>query len=221
MKNFKNTSKLLLLLLIFSMTLTACAPAAEKPAEAPQETAPADEVEETNQEPAEELAELPPAQKEAGDYSFENSGINSENLFDYLNREDSVYIDLRNYEDYSKKHFKNFEVVPFFAFIHNENAGEEGFPQLFKGEHDAPEAVYESSVSILKAIFPQDKNLMLMCQSGGRVAMLMKMLEANGYDMSKVYNIGGLAQYTGSEYRDLITDTEEFNVEVDYKVNAQ
>lgn len=200
--------KVLSVLLILTIVLAGCAQA-PAPAPAP---APAQE---------EKLAELPASQKVAGDYTFENSGINHENLLDYMNREDSVYIDLRNYEDYSKKHFKNFEVIPFFAYIYNENAGTEGFPQLFKGTHDAPVAVYDSSVSVLNALFPKDKNLMLMCQSGGRVAMLMKMLAANGYDMSKVYNIGGMAQYTGEQFREFMTDTEELNVEVTYIINAQ
>ena len=199
--------KVLSLLLILTIVLAGCASA---PAQAPA-PAPAQE---------EKLAELPAAQKVAGDYTFENSGINHENLLDFMNREDSVYIDLRNYEDYSKKHFKNFEVIPFFAYIYNENAGTEGFPQLFRGTHDDPAAVYDSSGAILNALFPKDKNLMLMCQSGGRVAMLMKMLAANGYDMSKVYNIGGMAQYTGEQFREFITDTEELNVEVKYIINA-
>ena len=199
--------RFLSVLLILTIVLAGCsAPASNPPAPTESES------------PA--LAELPPAQKVEGDYSFENSGINHENLLDYLYREDSVYIDTRNYEDYSKKHFKNFEVIPFFAYIYNENAGTEGFPQLFKGTHEEPLAVYESSEAILNALFPKDKNLMIMCQSGGRVAMLMKMLEAYGYDMDKVYNIGGMAQYTAEQYRDLITDTEELNIEVNYIINA-
>ncbi|NLJ57442.1 MAG: hypothetical protein GX339_01185 [Tissierellia bacterium] len=199
--------RFLSVLLILTIVLVGCsAPASNPPAPTESES------------PA--LAELPPAQKVEGDYSFENSGINHENLLDYLYREDSVYIDTRNYEDYSKKHFKNFEVIPFFAYIYNENAGTEGFPQLFKGTHEEPVAVYESSEAILNALFPKDKNLMIMCQSGGRVAMLMKMLEAYGYDMDKVYNIGGMAQYTAEQYRDLITDTEELNIEVNYIINA-
>lgn len=199
--------RFLSVLLILTIVLAGCsAPASNPPAPTESES------------PA--LAELPPAQKVEGDYSFENSGINHENLLDYLYREDSVYIDTRNYEDYSKKHFKNFEVIPFFAYIYNENAGTEGFPQLFKGTHEEPVAVYESSEAILNALFPKDKNLMIMCQSGGRVAMLMKMLEAYGYDMDKVYNIGGMAQYTAEQYRDLITDTEELNIEVNYIINA-
>lgn len=207
--------KLFSLVLILAIVLTGCAqPAAPAPTPAPAPPAAETPVEEPK------AMELPQAQKTAGDFTFENSGVNHENLLDYMDVEGAVYIDLRNYEDYAKKHFKNFEVIPFFAYIYNENAGTEGFPQLFKGTHDQPVAVYESSEAILKALFPKDKTIFLMCQSGGRVAMLMKMLNAQGYDMSKIYNVGGMAQYTGEQYREFITDTEELNVEAKYIINA-
>ncbi len=200
--------KLFSIVLILAIVLTGCAqPAAPAPAPAPA--------------PVEEKAVLPASQKTAGDFTYENSGINHENFLEYMDVEDAVYIDLRNFEDYSKKHFKNFEVIPFFAYIYNENAGSEGLPQLYKGTPDAPEAVYDSSEAILNALFPKDKTLLIMCQSGGRVAMLMKILAAKGYDMSKVYNIGGMAQYTADQYRSFLTDTEELNVEAKYIINAQ
>ena len=47
-----------------------------------------------------------------------------------------------------------------------------------------------------------------------------KYFERLGYDMSKIYNVGGMAQYAGEQYRDYITDTEELNIEVKYLINA-
>jgi len=200
--------RILALLLITMLLLSGCAAKTTPPADPPAVSTPETPV----------AVELPAAQTVAGDYTFENSGINFNNLLEYIDSEDVLFIDLRNYEDYSKKHFRNFEVIPFFAFIYNEKAGEEGFPQLYKGTPEAPVAVYESSEVILNALFPKDKTIMLMCQSGGRVAMLMKILAANGYDMSKIYNIGGMAQYTDEMYRSYITDTEELNVAGAYTV---
>ena len=55
-----------------------------------------------------------------------------------------------------------------------------------------------------------------MCQSGGRVSQLMNLLKARGWDMSKVYNVGGMAQYAGAEYRDIVTDTPEIAVTAKY-----
>ncbi|MDL2218448.1 hypothetical protein LJC27_07285 [Christensenellaceae bacterium OttesenSCG-928-M15] len=166
------------------------------------------------------LPELPQPRSTEGDYSLDASGITSANLLDYLNRSDTVYIDLRNYEDYALKHFKNFEVIPYFALVFDEAAGTPDKPQLFGGSLDAPVATYTSSQSILESMFPKDKTIMLMCQSGGRVEKMMKLLESLGYDMSKVYNVGGVAQYTGSEYQSYITDTEEVLINVEYSVNA-
>ena len=34
--------------------------------------------------------------------------------------------------------------------------------------------------------------------------------------MSKVYNVGGMAQYAGAEYRDIVTDTAEITVTATY-----
>lgn len=153
---------------------------------------------------------------EAGVYSPACSSINKDNLTQYLGREDVVYIDLRDYEDYAKKHLKGFEVVPYFAAVFNAEAGTEGKPQLFGGEVTAPVATYEQSVSILNQFVPKDKTVFLMCQSGGRVVNMMKLLEANGYDMTKIYNVGGMGQFTTPDFREYTTDTAEFTVAANY-----
>ena len=50
--------------------------------------------------------------------------------------------------------------------------------------------------------------------------MLMDILNANGYDMSKVYNIGGMANYTGAEYRDYLVETSEFAISDSYEMTG-
>ena len=109
------------------------------------------------------------------------------------------YIDLRDYADYAKKHLRNFECIPYFALIFNE-----------------PIPVYAESDELLEALFPKNKVIFLMCQSGGRVNQLMKLLNARGWDMTKIYNIGGMAQYAGPEYRELTTDAPEILVNATY-----
>ena len=59
-----------------------------------------------------------------------------------------------------------------------------------------------------------------MCQSGGRVNNMMKLLSARGWDMSKIYNIGGMAHYSGAEYRSIVTDTPEIIIEATYNFDA-
>ena len=117
-----------------------------------------------------------------------------------MNRLDTVYIDLRDYKDTQLKHFRNFEVVPFFGLIYNKEAPDNPESvQLFGGETTEPIPMYEESGQLLEELFPRDKNIVFVCQSGGRVGMMMNILEAYGYDMSKVYNEGGIANYTDAK----------------------
>ena len=147
--------------------------------------------------------------------------INAENLTQYLGRNDVYYIDLRDYEDYAAKHLRNFEVIPFFAYIWNAEANTNpDMIQLYGGDLKDPEPVYEESDQILEFLFPKDKTLFLMCQSGGRVGMMMDILAARGWDMSKVYNIGGLAQYSVPEYRDMTVEMPEFVLDINYNLEG-
>lgn len=149
------------------------------------------------------------------------SSITADNLLDYLGRDDVLYIDLRNYEDYIMKHFRNFEVIPYFGLIFNAEAHEdESMIHLYGGNPKEPVPVYEESDKMLELLFPKDQTLFLFCQSGGRVAMMMDILAARGWDMSKIYNIGGMAQYTGREYVPYIVDTMEFGIVPEYTVTG-
>lgn len=154
---------------------------------------------------------------EANSFAASCSSINSENLIEYMGREDVVYIDLRDYNDYAKKHLKNFEVIPYFAVVFNADANTDAtLPQLYAGTVKEPIDVYAESDDLLHAMIPTDKTVFLMCQSGGRVAQMMSLLEAKGYDMSKIYNVGGMGQMEGSEYRPYTTDNAELVINATY-----
>lgn len=154
---------------------------------------------------------------EAGVYSPDCGSINASNLQDYLGRDDVVYIDLRDTADYTQKHLRNFENIPFFAFMWNQNANtDETMIQLYGGDPTDPVAVYEESDELLHELFPQDKTIFLMCQSGGRVVHMMNILAAKGYDMSKIYNVGGMGQYTSGALDEYVVDTPELKVEAAY-----
>ncbi len=156
-----------------------------------------------------------------GDYGPTCSSIGPHNLLEYLNRSDIFYIDTRDHNDYMKKHFRNFEVVPFFGLIFNADANEDAsLPHLYGGTPTEPVPVYEESDEILEALFPKGKTLFIMCQSGGRVGMLMNILKARGWDMTKVYNIGGMAQYTGPEYKAITVDTPEMIMNITYSMEG-
>ena len=59
-----------------------------------------------------------------------------------------------------------------------------------------------------------------MCQSGGRVAQLLQILNAKGYDMSKIYNVGGMGQYTAAGFKDYVVDALEFKVNATYAIEG-
>lgn len=152
-------------------------------------------------------------------YSVACSSVNPENLDQYLNRNDVLYIDIRDFKDTTMKRFRNFEVVPYFAYIFNANAHtDENLIQLFGGTPAEPIAVYVESEILLNQFFPKDKTLFIICAAGGRVNQLMNILKAYGYDMSRVYNIGGVGQYTDSKYAPFLADTAEFTIEGEYKI---
>lgn len=170
------------------------------------------------------LGELPASlinENEEKKYAATNSNINVDNLDEYLNREDVIYIDIRDYNAYAQKHFKNFEVVPYFGFLFNNEAHTNpDMIQLYGGTPEEPVDVYEESDSILNAIFPKDKTIFIMCEAGGRVTQMMQILDAKGYDMSKIYNVGGVGQYTDPKYAEYLTDTIEFVLDATYSMEG-
>ena len=168
--------------------------------------------------------ELPAARLNEDDeapYAATNSSITVDNLDEYLNRSDVVYIDIRDYNDYSKKHFKNFEVLPYFGYVFNEEANTNPeMIQLYGGTPEEPVEVYEQSDALLNAMIPQDETVFLMCEKGGRVTQMMQVLDARGYDMSKIYNVGGVGQYTDGKYKEFLTDTYEFDLDATYNIEG-
>lgn len=203
--------KKIVVLFALTLMLAGCTPATETKTNAGTDTTIATE---------QQLAELPASlvdENAEAPYASTNSSITVENLDEYMNRSDVLYIDIRDYSDYAAKHFKNFEVVPYFGYVFNAEAHtDSNMIQLFGGTPEEPVAVYEESESVLSALFPKDKTLFIMCEKGGRVTQLMQILDAHDYDMSKIYNIGGMGQYTDAKYKDMITDSYELTLDATY-----
>ena len=128
----------------------------------------------------------------SNDYSNSCSGINTHNLYQYLGRSDVKYVDLRGYKETLSAGgaLKGFEHIEFFEDIYSSGATTE--KQLFNKDY-TPKYTY--SVTLLEQIFPKDKTIFLSCASGGRVVHMMNILERYGWDMSKIYNVGGYNNY--------------------------
>jgi len=142
-----------------------------------------------------------------------DKNINEETIDKYLNRSDSVYLDMRmlkdpgNYEaiggdSYLSGFVKGFEVVPYPLLVNVSGLPEE-VGQTYTGKtlytyvNDKYIANYEESLEILEYYFPKDKNIFLMCGGGGYAGMTKNMLVELGWDENKIYNVGGYWSYNG------------------------
>lgn len=147
-----------------------------------------------------------------GEFGIDKN-INEETIDNYLNREDSVYRDMRmlkdpgNYEAiggdaYLSGFVKGFEVVPL-PYLVNVSGLPEEVGDTYKGKTLFTEkggeytANYEESMDILEYLFPKDKNIFLMCGGGGYAGMTKTMLVKLGWDENKIYNVGGYWYYEG------------------------
>ena len=157
-----------------------------------------------------------------------DKNINESTIDNYLNREDSVYRDMRmlkdpgNYEaiggdSYLSGFVKGFEVVPYPLI-----ATVKGLPSevgdsytgatLFTITDDGQYlANYEESLEILEYYFPKDKNIFLMCGGGGYAGMTKNMLISLGWDSNKIYNVGGYWYYNGNNNVLVKNDKETYD----------
>ena len=143
-----------------------------------------------------------------------DKNINESTIDNYLNREDSVYYDMRmlvdeaNYEaiegdSYLSGFIKGFDVMPFPYLVNVSGLPEEvgdtytGKTLFTYSEEKGYVANYEESLEILEYYFPKDKSIFLMCGGGGYAGMTKAMLVALGWDANKIYNIGGYWYYEG------------------------
>lgn len=144
-----------------------------------------------------------------------DKNINESTIDNYLNREDSVYYDMRmlideaNYEaiqgdSYLSGFVKGFEVVPYPYLVNvtglpeavgKPYSGKTLFTQTEDGKYTPN---YEESMSVLEYLFPKDKNIFLMCGGGGYAGMTKAMLVSLGWDANKIYNTGGYWYYEGT-----------------------
>jgi rhodanese-related sulfurtransferase len=108
----------------------------------------------------------------------------------YAVRTDVQFIDLRNLTDIVNGWHKDATVIPFFAFLEAEDI-------LVRQDGDwvfAAEDIVDETA--LRAIFCEDKNIILFCKSGTRAGYVMDALEYLGYE--NVWNAGGFDDYAGS-----------------------
>ena len=112
-----------------------------------------------------------------------DKNINEATIDEYLNREDSVYRDMRMLEDpgnyeaiggdrFLSGYIEGFEVIPLPYIIPvtglpNEVGDTYTGTTLFYDNNGTYIANYEESMDIIEKIFPKDKVIFLMCGGGG------------------------------------------------------
>lgn len=164
-----------------------------------------------------------------------DKNINEETIDKYLNRDDTVYIDLRmlkdpgNYEaiggdSYLSGFVKGFKVIPYplicnVTGLPTEVGDSYTGKTLYTVNNNTYTANYEESLEFLEYHFPKDKNIFLMCGGGGYAGMMKNMLISLGWDENKIYNIGGYWYYQGKNNVD-VKKTIEDKITYDFwKVN--
>lgn len=165
-----------------------------------------------------------------------DKNINEETLDEYLNREDTVYRDVRmlkdpgNYEaiggdSYLSGFVKGFEVIPLPYIIPitdlpkevgNTYKGKTLF-KIDKNNNYIPN--YEESLEILEYYFPKDKNIFIMCGGGGYAGMTKQLLVSLGWDENKIYNVGGYWFYNGKNNIEVKTTRNGKTIYDFWKVN--
>ena len=161
-----------------------------------------------------------------------DANINESTIDSYLQRDDTVYYDMRmlvdeaDYENiggdsYLSGFIKGFEVIPYPLLCTVKDLPEEvgtGYTgkTLYALTDDGDYiANYEESLEILEYYFPKDKYIFLMCGGGGYAGMTKNMLVALGWDENKIYNIGGYWYYEG-ENNVQVKNTEDGEVTYDF-----
>ncbi len=144
-----------------------------------------------------------------------DKNINEETIDKYLNRQDTVYRDMRmliddaDYEkiggdSYLSGFVKGFEAVPFPLIVNVTGLPEEvgvsyeGKTLFTLTENGEYIANYDESIGFLEYYFPKDKNIFLMCGGGGYSGMMKTMLISLGWNKEKIYNVGGHWYYEGN-----------------------
>lgn len=169
----------------------------------------------TNAEEVSKLKELPKPEitgGERGELGIDKN-INEATIDEYLNREDSVYRDMRMLEDpgdYEKiggdrflsGYVEGFEVIPLPYIIPvtglpSEVGDTYTGTTLFYDDDGTYIANYEESMDIIERIFPKDRVIFLMCGGGGYAGMAKNFLVSLGWDENKIYNTGGYWYYKG------------------------
>ena len=162
---------------------------------------------------------LPPASPDVERDFGVDANVNMDTIDDYLRIPGVAYRDvrlLRDPADYASIGgdsvlsfgLPGFKVVPFPQVgtlqdlpVSGAYDGERLFDITWGENGEVKDAVarYRESELIISDLFPIDAPIVLCCGGGGYAAMMKSLLEYLGYDPTRLYNAGGMCDYTGYE----------------------
>jgi len=162
-----------------------------------------------------------------------DKNINMTTIDAYVGRDDVIYRDVRmlfDPADYASidgdadlsRTIKGFKVVPYPYLatlgalpVANAYAGKTLFDVTWNadGTIAAVSENYRESMLILEELFPKDKPIFLMCGGGGYAGMTKSLLMYLGWDEALLYNIGANWEYKGENGLELIVYPEDANDE--------
>ncbi len=143
-----------------------------------------------------------------------DKNINVTTIDNYLNRDDTVYHDMRMLVDpadfsviggdsYLSGFIKGFSVIPYPLLCDRLDLPTEvgdGYQgdTLFTYSDSSYSPKYKESMSILESLFPKDKNVFVMCGAGGYALATKTLLVSLGWKEDKIWNVGCYWSYVGS-----------------------
>jgi rhodanese-related sulfurtransferase len=108
---------------------------------------------------------------------------------EYLFNAEFQFVDLRDFDDQMADGWiRGFEMIPFFQYLEYTNILVRSNGWTFEESQILDEGA-------LRALFDEDKYIVLMCAGGTRAGYVKDALDHLGYE--HVYNVGGLSAYDG------------------------
>ena len=151
-----------------------------------------------------------PEKKDTNSVAIVDSGVTTQNINHYLFREDVIYVDLRPYSWILKDgHIAGFGFYPFYDLIAHRQQEDRLFSmdivynedgsKILGGEVGSFTPNYEESVMVINKLFPKDKYIFAISQSGLECCYFLNLLIQLDYDPAKLHNVGGFSISTGFE----------------------
>lgn len=152
-----------------------------------------------------------PVKNDINGVTIEASSVNTQNIDNYLFRDDTVYVDLRPYNEIAKEgHIAGFSFFPYYDLIAtmegtSDSKGNPKDNRLFKMKNDRGmlgqignfEPNYVESEQVINKLFPKDKYIFAITISNNECMYFLNLLIQYGYNPAMLYNIGGFSIGTG------------------------